>query len=126
MLDETPSSASRGAALCQSPRRRGRGLGTPVATPAITPQASPERRGQGDAHPQREYGWPRAKGTPAMISVSGSQYRADRGHQFTVGNVSNGLIYLRYDLPNINRGTHHITDCLATQRVFDTASRRDF
>jgi hypothetical protein len=92
MLEEAPISP-QGADLHRSPRKREK---KPAETSAVTPAASPERRRRNDASAQRERGWPRAKGAPAAINVSGPQYRADGGRQFTVGNVSNGLIYLRY------------------------------
>jgi hypothetical protein len=95
MFDD-PQQAQRGTAhLHQSPRRRARGLGTPADTPAITPHASPERRNRSNSQPQ--HGWQRSRNVaPATIDVSGGQTRAGRGHPFTVGNVSNGMIYLRY------------------------------
>ena len=70
------------------------------ATPATIPSANPGRRQTTSEHAP-EYRWPGAVAAHSVsINVSQTQNRADRGHHFTVGNVSNGLIYLRYGLPD--------------------------
>jgi hypothetical protein len=97
MLDNaTPP--SRNAVLRQSPRKCERKPESTASTPAATPHSSPERKRRHGATRNGEISWSRAKAAPAAIKVTGSPYQYNRGQQFTVGNVSNGLIYLRYGL----------------------------
>lgn len=93
------SSSTHPAVLHHNSQRRG---SSSTATQSITPAASPDRRQRFQPGPPLpvEHRWSGSRGAPASINASRSQYRVERGHQFTVGNVSNGLIYLRYGLPD--------------------------
>ncbi|KAL7271993.1 Guanine nucleotide exchange factor lte1 [Rhizina undulata] len=82
-----------------SPRRRDGN----ASISATTPQASPERNTRNTAPNlpimKPSFERPRTKNTTSMgatfnASTNTSSY-VQRGHQFTVGNISNGFIYLR-------------------------------
>lgn len=72
----------------------------PDRTPAATPTRSPERKLQHNA--KLEGVRPgiqrlRTKEPGFMSNAMGIAAHGNRGQQFTVGNISNGLIYLRYN-----------------------------
>lgn len=79
----------------QNPRRR---LERKFAPLAIAPTRSLERKQQDARLDGAKSGIerPRTKEPSFTSNAMGIQAPANRGHQFTVGNISNGLIYLRY------------------------------
>lgn len=77
-----------------SPRRRW--YDEPFVTPIATPTESPERRRKGKFPEGVKAGIDRPTlKEKNLISKSSNTQTVRGGHQFTVGNISNGLIYLR-------------------------------